>query len=204
MANKNKISVRILEQDHYLVSTDDQAYVEKVAKLVDDRMQAIMRSNSSLSYTKIAILTALNLADDLSKARTQLEEVLPNQAVPSDDLDETKKQITSLSKHVSDAESLYDNILGEFEQIKSSRQTQENQLRHLADKLEMMCGEMLDGDETLNRATMRIAELEEALLQRESEIAEYMKVFDEIESEKLHESITRYEDEIIYEEDLEE
>lgn len=204
MANKNKISVQILGQDHYLISTDDQSYVEKVAKLVDDRMQAILRSNSSLSYTKIAILTALNLADDLSKARVQLEELLPNQSPPSDDIEETKKQITSLSQHVSDAENLYDNILGEFQQLKSSRESQENQLRHLAEKLENLCGDMLDGDEALNRATLRIAELEEALLQRESEIAEYMRVFDEIEHEKLSESMAQYDDEIIYEEDLEE
>jgi cell division protein ZapA len=207
MANKNKISVRILGQDHYLISTDDQSYVEKVAKLVDDRMQAIMKSNSTLSYTKVAILTALNLADDLSKARTQLEEVLPQQTMPTGDIEETKKQITSLSQHVSDAEGLYDNILNEFELIRSTRTDQETQLRTLASKLEMMCGDMVDGDEALNRATIRITDLEEQLLLRESEISEYMKVFDELETENIRESITQYddyEDEIIYEEDLEE
>ncbi len=207
MANKNKISVRILGQDHYLISTDDQSYVEKVAKLVDDRMQAIMKSNSTLSYTKVAILTALNLADDLSKARTQLEEVLPQHTMPTGDIEETKKQITSLSQHVSDAEGLYDNILNEFELIRSTRTDQETQLRTLASKLEMMCGDMVDGDEALNRATIRITDLEEQLLLRESEISEYMKVFDELETENIRESITQYDDfkdEIIYEEDLEE
>ena len=211
MANKNKISVRILGQDHYLISTDDQSYVEKVAKLVDDRMQAIMKSNSTLSYTKVAILTALNLADDLSKARTQLEELIPNQVIPTGDIEETKKQITSLTQHVSDAEGLYDNILNEFELIKSTRTNQETQLRVLADKLEMMCGDMVDGDESLKRATIRITELEEQLLVRESEISEYVKVFDELETENLRESVTQsvtqyddYKDEIIYEEDLEE
>ncbi|MCH4888659.1 cell division protein ZapA [Acidaminobacter sp. JC074] len=209
MANKNKISVRILDQDHYLVSTDNQEYVEKVARLVDDRMQAILKSNSSLSYTKIAILTALNLADDLTKARHQLEELLPNQSTSSDDIEETKKQISSLTRHVSEAESLYDNILNEFELVRSSRGQQEAQLRELAEKLENMCGEMVDSDEALSRATARIADLEEKLLLRESEIAEYIKVFDELENEKLQESMTEYDDygfeeEIIYEEDLEE
>jgi len=207
MSNKNKMSVRILGQDHYLITTDDQQYVERVARLVDDRMQAILKSNSSLSYTKIAILTALNLADDLTKARQQLEEVLPNQQIPKGDIEETKKQITSLTQHVSEAEGLYDNILSEFEIIKSSRSDQEAQLRKLVEKIEMMCGDLVDSDEALERASNRIAELEEKLLLRESEISEYMKVFDEIESENLRESITQYEDyedEIIYEEDLEE
>jgi|GEM_PF-335424 len=209
MANRNKISVRILDQDHYLVSTDDPKYVAKVAQLVDDRMQAILKSNSSLSYTKIAILTALNLADDLTKARHQLEEVLPSQITSSDDIEDTKKQISSLTKHVSEAEGLYDSILNEFELVRSSRDQQEAQLRELAEKLEMMCGEMVDSDEALSRATTRIADLEEKLLLREGEIAEYIKVFDELENEKLQESISEiddysFEEEIIYEEDLEE
>lgn len=206
MSNKNKISVSILGQDHYLISTDDRDYVERVAKLVDDRMQAILKSNSSLSYTKIAILTALNLADDLTKARTQLEDLLPMQNMPKTEIEETKKQISSLTRHVSDAEGLYDNILNEFDMIKSSRNEQEQQLRQLAAKLEMMCGELMDGDEALTKASSRIAELEEKLLVRESEIAEYMKVFDELESENLKQAelIYDYEDEIIFEEDLEE
>lgn len=203
MTHKNKISVRILGQDHYLISTDDPIYVEKIAKLVDDRMQAIMKSNSSLSYTKVAILTALNLADDLSKARQQIEELLPNQHVPYGDMEETKKQIVSLTQHVAEAEGLYDSILNDFDTIKSSREAQEDQLKHLANKLEIMCGDLLEGDEALAKATAKITELEEKLLLREGEIAEYMKVFDELESESL-ESSQAYEEEIIYEEDLEE
>jgi len=206
MSNKNKISVRILGQDHYLITTDNQHYVENVARLVDDRMQAILRSNSSLSYTKIAILTALNLADDLMKTRSQLEEVSPEHKMPQGDIEETKKQITSLTKHVADAEGLYDNILSEFEMIKSTRSDQETQLRKLVDRIEMMCGDLVIGDEALDKATIRITELEEKLLLRESEISEYIKVFDEIETDNLRESIIQndeFEDEIIYEEDLE-
>lgn len=207
MSNKNRLSVRILGQDHYLITTDDQQYVENVARLVDDRMQAILKSNSSLSYTKIAILTALNLADDLMKTRDKIDEIMPEQDLPKSDIEETKKQISSLTQHVSDAEGLYDNILSEFEMIKSVRTDQEVQLRKLVEQIESMCGDIVSSDEALDRATVRIAELEEKLLLRESEIAEYMKVFDEIESENLRESITQYEDyedEIIYEEDLEE
>lgn len=206
MSNKNKMSVRILGQDHYLITTDNQHYVENVARLVDDRMQAILKSNSSLSYTKIAILTALNLADDLMKTRLQLEEVAPEPNLAHGDIEETKKQITSLTKHVADAEGLYDNILSEFEMIKSTRSDQETQLRKLVDRIETMCGDLVIGDEALDKATIRIAELEEKLLLRESEIAEYIKVFDEIETDNLRESIIQNddsEDEIIYEEDLE-
>lgn len=207
MSTKNRIAVRILGQDHYLISTDEPEYVHKVAKLVNDRMQTILKSNSSLSHSKIAILTALNLADDLSKSRKKLEEMKQVNVAPTVEMKETKKQISSLASNVSDAEVLYENLLNELTILKENRASQESQLRLLSDRLKVMCGDMESSDEALNRATMRIAELEEQLLMRESEISEYIRVFDEIEQEKLQEAQDEYEiydEDIIYEEDLEE
>lgn len=203
MSNKNRIAVRILGQDHYLISTDDIEYVQQVAKMVDDRMQAILKGNSSISYTKIAILTALNLADDLTKARKRVEELKLVSKPPKVEVSETKKQISELAKHVSDAENLYDNILNELELIKASREEQEYQIKALTERLQVMCGDLEDGDDAMRRASARIAELEEKLLTRENEIAEYIRVFDEIENEKLLEAEI-YDDEIIYEDDIEE
>lgn len=204
MANKNKIAVTILNQEHYLISTDETGYVEKVAKLVDDRMQTILKSNSSLSHAKIAVLTALNLADDLSKARKKIEELKLVSKPATEEFSETKEQISSLTKHVSDTESLYDNLLNELDTIKNARKTQEDQLRALADNLRKMCGEVENSDEALTKSTLRIQELEEQLLQRESEIAEYIRVFDEIEQENLNNQYEDDQEEIIYQGDINE
>lgn len=211
MSTKNKIAVKILGQDHYLISTDDVDYVHKVAKLVDDRMQTILKSNSSLSHTKIAILTALNLADDLSKARKKIEELKLVTKPQKVELKETKSQITSLADQLTQTESLYENLLNELDMMRSARETQETQMRELMTQLKGMFGDLEAGDEALQRATNRIAELEEQLLVRENEIAEYIRVFDEIENEKLQnlnlndeEDSYMYEEEIIYEEDFDE
>lgn len=203
MTMKNKIAVRILGQDHYLVSTDDTEYVQQVAKMVDDRMQAILKGNSSISYTKIAILTALNLADDLTKARKKVEELKIVSKPPKVEMSETKKQIHELAKHVNEAEYIYDNVLSELEMIKSSRKDQEAMMRSLTNRLQVLCGDMEDEDEALRRATSRIEELEEKLQDRENELQEYIRVFDELENEQLMET-TIYEDEILYEDDIEE
>jgi cell division protein ZapA len=210
MSTKNKIAVKILGQDHYLISTDEPDYVHKVAKLVDDRMQTILRANSSLSHTKIAILTALNLADDLSKSRKKIEELKLIAKPQKVELKETKNQIVSLSDQLAQTESLYENLLNELDMMRSARENQETQLRDLMTQLKGMFGDLEAGDEALHRATNRIAELEEQLLMRENEIAEYIRVFDEIENEKLQDlnldddDYMYDEDEIIYEEDLEE
>lgn len=192
---KNKISVTILGQEHFLLSTDNPEYVKNVAKLVDDRMNVILKSNSSLTTAKIGVLTALNLADDLVKARNKIEELTKKGLIKSGvDFTETKLQVLHMTKQIGKTEGLYSNILNELENLKKKRANQEKTLRNLTKKLEQMCGSMTEGDIDLQSATDKIVILEEKLLLRENEIAEYVKVFDEIEKEKLFESKKEYED----------
>lgn len=201
MAIKNRIAVRILGQDHYLITTDELDYVHKVARLVDDRMQAVMKSNSALSHTKIAVLTALNLADDLTKARQAIE-ILESQIQPSgQDCSETKEEIQALIEQIDEAESMYQEVLMRMEEVSDQRDKEKNEMMNLITNLRKACRQVPeDVDQELLEAQDRIRILEEELKLRESEIEEYIRVFDELEQEQLE----AYENEIIYEEDLEE
>ena len=46
-------------------------YVHRLAAYVDERMQAISRTAQAASFNRLAILTALNIADDLLKLQDQ-------------------------------------------------------------------------------------------------------------------------------------
>ena len=49
----------------------DPTYIHRLSAYVDERMQTIARSATSASFNRIAILTALNIADDLLKLQDQ-------------------------------------------------------------------------------------------------------------------------------------
>ncbi len=199
MSKKNKISVNILGQEHYLISTDNPDYVQKVAKIVDERMGAVLRSNSSLSPTKIGVLTALNLADDLTKTRQNNENMMHNS--PKFELSETKKQVLEMTKQITESENLYANVLREFEVMKKRRLEQEDMITDLTKKLENMFSDAASNDEALKMANAQVHLLEEKISLRESEIAEYIKVFDEIEEENLNKEES-FGDDIIYKGDI--
>ena len=81
MGNKNRVVVNILGQDYPLMSEDDRDYMQKVSYLVDDRMQEVSNANKKLGKTMVAVLTALNLADDYVKAideKAELEAQVEN------------------------------------------------------------------------------------------------------------------------------
>ncbi len=66
MENKNKIEVEIFNQKFTLFSeVEGEKELRKLADFVDKRMRDIYQTTKLSSALKIAILTALNLADEL-------------------------------------------------------------------------------------------------------------------------------------------
>ncbi len=64
---KNKVKVIIANTEYTLVTEEEPEYVQRVAILVDKKVSEITACNPHLSTAMSAMLTAINLADDLLK-----------------------------------------------------------------------------------------------------------------------------------------
>ncbi len=67
------VKVKILGTEYSVTGYDDPEYLHEIADLVNERMQYISRVQTHLPLHKNAILTALNLADELVRTRRQLQ-----------------------------------------------------------------------------------------------------------------------------------
>ena len=74
--NINKVTVEILNQEYIVKGSENAEYIEMLAAYVDRRMRMIEQRNHSLSVTKVAVLTALNLADELNKLQEDYDELV--------------------------------------------------------------------------------------------------------------------------------
>ncbi len=98
---QNKVTVTIADREYTLVATEDAAYMEKVAKYVDQKMREIMENG--ISGTDAAVLAALNMADDYFKGqeagearRGQIKGYLDEAKALEDQLSEAKREIFKL------------------------------------------------------------------------------------------------------------
>lgn len=73
--NKNRVSVTIYGENYKMCSTSSPEYMSRLAKYVDEKMEQIGQANSRLGSHKIAVLTAVNLADELFRTRRELREL---------------------------------------------------------------------------------------------------------------------------------
>ena len=67
---KHSITVRVAGKDYRLVSSDDEAYIRQVAANVSRQVNELKLA-SGLPIADVAVLTSLNMADELMKSREE-------------------------------------------------------------------------------------------------------------------------------------
>ena len=63
----NYVTVEIYNQT-YRLSGDDAEHIRRLAEMVDARMRAVAAQGRTADSLRVAVLAALNLADELSRA----------------------------------------------------------------------------------------------------------------------------------------
>ena len=68
---KIRTTVRIAGKDYTIASYDSEEYVNRVAAWVDKRMEELAAA-TKLPAAQLAVLTAVNAADDMMKSRDEI------------------------------------------------------------------------------------------------------------------------------------
>jgi len=66
MPDENVIAVDIYDQT-YRLNGNDREYIERLAGTVDTKMRAVASQGRSVDSLRVAVLAALNLADELER-----------------------------------------------------------------------------------------------------------------------------------------
>lgn len=73
MAEDNK-SIRVeIYDESYNLRGSDPAYIQRLAELVDAKMRAVAQHTSTVDSLRVAVLAALNIADDYYQLKRKYE-----------------------------------------------------------------------------------------------------------------------------------
>lgn len=73
---KKALDVEILGQKFTISSDAEEGYMLKVAGYVDGKMQELMQASKPVAKSNVAMLAALNIADELHRLKDSHEAVL--------------------------------------------------------------------------------------------------------------------------------
>ncbi len=70
---KIRVNVSILGKQYSIVSQVDPEYIKKAAEYLDMQMREVSQTYPNITEAKIAVLAALNITDELFRARDSEE-----------------------------------------------------------------------------------------------------------------------------------
>jgi len=73
---KRTMEISIMGQKFMIKSESDDDYVNRVAKFVDDRINEVMQNTKSVASINVAILAAMNIADEYFRFKQDKEQKL--------------------------------------------------------------------------------------------------------------------------------
>ena len=86
MQEPESVTVTIFGQEYTLKGDADPDYVRKVARFVDERMNEVARGSTMAATAKVAILAAVNIADELFREQQKRLETMVSLEDRSDQL----------------------------------------------------------------------------------------------------------------------
>ena len=100
----NRITMSICGEDYTLVADESAAYMEKVGALVDEKMTQL-QEGAHVSRIDAAVLTAVNLADELLKAQEAAENLRRQLKTYLDEASQAKAEASELKRQLFKAQS---------------------------------------------------------------------------------------------------
>jgi cell division protein ZapA (FtsZ GTPase activity inhibitor) len=128
------VTVNIFNQIYHLRSDGDVEYVKELARLVNERMQAISAHTSIMDYAKVAVLAALNIADELQRMRMEAERADARGAVNGPTESSEEKPLTTTGQESAGDSWSYSDIF----ESPSSRETSMRMGTDLTSRLRQM------------------------------------------------------------------
>lgn len=106
--DKQRVKLNIGGIDYYICTDESVEYTVELGEKIDKRMSEILRSNSLITVNQAAVLTALELADELEKSnagadnfRTQIREYLDEANKAKNERDYYKRELERYKTEVS-------------------------------------------------------------------------------------------------------
>ena len=95
----NRVVVTICGEDYTLVAEETAAYMQKVGSYVSEKMEEVLNS-TRVGRTDAAVLTAVNIADELFKAQTSAEQLRSQIKGYLDEAAKAQSQVSEMKREI--------------------------------------------------------------------------------------------------------
>ena len=179
MVDKNKIIVNIMSKDYTLKSDDSVEHMKNVSEFVKKKIADIKSNNRRLNSVTLAVLGALNIADEYFKILDYNKELEKRVENPEYELRVIKDKLNHITKEFDEKNRAYNKIINEFNSLFENSAVYENGLNELRDNVNDLKKEIKVSDEKIKDLKEKIDTKDKIINESKQELDEFINEFDE-------------------------
>ncbi|MEG2291339.1 MAG: cell division protein ZapA [Clostridium sp.] len=142
----NTVTVKINGMEYNLKGKENQEYLIQLAGYVDGKLREIMNKNSKLSSTAVAVLTCLNIGDELSKCDKEAADLI--------------EKVRTLEEKDLKAINLIEEIKREAKEFSDVKDQEIDSLRKIIETMEEKIADVNDLNEKVKLLTNNLKEVD--------------------------------------------
>lgn len=181
---KNKINLRIMDQDYVLIGEEEKEYYLDLAQNVDNIMREISRSNNKYNINMVAVLTALNLADALYKSQAQYEETSEALELLQSEMQKPFEELNSLNQELEAVKEQYTKTQSEYTKTQIELGKISREWAKAREEMKDLSCELDVSRQAMDDLQNKLFENQIELLKTKKELDEYKYKFGENKQDK--------------------
>ncbi len=175
MKEKNRVIVKINGQDYPIVGAEPKEYLLRVGSFVDEQMERITKHNSKLSISMIAVLTCINIADQLLKLQDKMISIKKQHIDPLKELEEIKTQHELALQKLEDKTEGFKLLQNQLEDLIDGKRKTDKENARLKTELRNKEKDIINAEEIINDLQNKLFENQIKLVQMRKDLDKYVK-----------------------------
>lgn len=175
MDKKNKVLIKINGQEYPIVGSEPKDYLLKVGNYVDEKMEEVRKTNQRLSTSMIAVLTSINMADELLKVEERLAKVQGSYEEPLKELEKTKKKNEKLDSVLKRLEEENRELKRNNGNLGKFKEKYETETLELKEEVKVRKEESEKAEDIINELQNKLFENQIKLVQARKQLEKYQE-----------------------------
>ncbi len=180
----NVVSVKINGVVYNLKGEESEEYLQKVSKYADKKIREINSKNQLLSISSAAILSAVNIADELFKAVEECSELKKSNRMYENELEELKRKLSFMEQSNSELVQRLENCIdadllskteAELEKVKNEMSLMEETAQKYVEKNNQLKAENKEARFNLQTTKYKVLDLQNKLMESQINVAKEKK-----------------------------
>lgn len=181
---KNKVNLRIMDQDYVLIGEEEPQYYLDLAQNVDNIMREISKSNNKYSINMVAVLTALNIADALYKSQVQYADTSEKLELLQSEMQKPFEELNNLNQELEAVKEQYTKTQGEYTKTQIELGKISREWAKAREEMKDLSCELDVSRQAIDDLQNKLFENQIELLKTKKELDEYKSKFGDIIQDK--------------------